>query len=132
MNTETVHQHQTNGTAACAASACRKTFVPRCDLCERPDAFVMLADMPGVDEKSVELRIDKNVLTITGQVQAQKREGLDSTWLEYSEGDYRKTFRLTDQVNSGSIEASVKDGVLRVILPKAEKQKPRRIEVKAA
>lgn len=107
----------------------RLAFVPRADVYETEDAIVVVADMPGVDENSVTITLEDNVLTINGLVEAEQPEGLSLVYAEYRVGDYVRAFTLSDQIERDKIEATVKDGVLRLHLPKVEEVKMRRIPI---
>ena len=109
----------------------RTVFIPRADIYEREDALVLVADMPGVNEKTVEINVERGVLTITGRVGAEEVKDHRLTYAEYETGDFERSFRLAEEVNTDKIEATVKDGVLRLVLPKAETAKPKKITVKA-
>lgn len=110
----------------------RRVYVPRVDIYETGDALVLLADMPGVGEKSVELTLEKDVLTIRGLVKPRNYPGYSAGFAEYREdGDYERVFSLSEEVSREKIEASVKNGVLKVILPKAEPAKARKIAITA-
>ncbi|MEN6620129.1 MAG: Hsp20/alpha crystallin family protein [Smithella sp.] len=109
-----------------------KTFVPRVDIYENKDAIFLIADMPGVDEKSVDIELEKNLLTITGCVYIDEVKDKSIVYSEYETGDYERTFTLSDEIDREKIKATVKDGVLRLELPKAEKAKPKKIEIQAA
>jgi len=109
-----------------------KVFIPRVDICETKDAIVLLADMPGVDEKSIDITLEKNVLTLSGKVEPDTHEGYRSAYVEYEAGDYERAFTLSDEIDRDRIEASVKNGVLKLTLPKAEPVKLRKINVKSA
>ena len=109
----------------------RITFTPRVDIREEANGLTLVADMPGVDEKSVQIDLNKGVLTISGHVEPRDLAGRRVIMSEYRIGDYQRAFTLSDEVDTAKIEASVKDGVLRVWLPKAEQAKERRIPVKA-
>ena len=109
----------------------RKIYITDVDIYESADdTTVLLADMPGVDEKSVDINLEKNVLTITGYVQPEISDGHKLVYAEYDTGDYQRAFTLSNEINRDKIEATLKDGVLRLILPKAEAAKPRKIGVK--
>jgi HSP20 family molecular chaperone IbpA len=110
----------------------RKVFIPRVDICETRDAIVLLADMPGVDEKSIDVTLEKSVLTLLGRVEPETHEGYRAAYVEYETGDYERAFTLSDEIDRDRIEASVKNGVLRLTLPKAEPVKLRKINVKSA
>jgi HSP20 family protein len=109
----------------------RQVFIPRADIYETEDAMIVLTDMPGVDEKSVDITIEKNVLTINAFVEPEQHENFRCTYAEYGVGDYERSFVLSNQVDREGIEASVKDGVLRLVLPKSKEAKTRKISVKA-
>lgn len=110
----------------------RRVYIPRVDIYETGDAVVLLADMPGVNEDDVDITLEKNVLTITGYVGARERDDYSLAYSEYSEGDYERTFALSDEVDRNSIEAVMKNGVLKLTLPKAEEMKARKIAVRSA
>jgi HSP20 family molecular chaperone IbpA len=114
-----------------AAAEHRKipTLVPATDIFEQPDALVLIADMPGVDERDVDIQIEKNVLSLTGTVQAQTYGEHRLKYHEFETGRFERKFTLSDEIDASKIEASVKDGVLRIRLPKAEAAKPRKITV---
>jgi len=109
-----------------------KTFVPRVDIYENKDALFLLADMPGVDEKTVDIELEKNVLTITGRVESGQVKDATMMYSEYEIGDYERVFTLSDEIDRDKIIANVKNGVLRLELPKAEKVKPKKITIQAA
>lgn len=108
-----------------------KTFVPRVDIYENKDALYMIADMPGVDEKTVDIELEKNLLTITGRVENGRIADATMMYSEYEIGDYERVFTLSDEIDRDKIVASVKNGVLRLELPKAEKVKPKKISISA-
>jgi HSP20 family protein len=108
------------------------TFGPDVDIVETPDAFVVRADLPGVDERHVEVRLEDGVLSIEGELAS----ALDSAWTplyqEYRLGGWHREFRLSEAIDSGRIRATMKDGVLEVHLPKSERHRPRQIQVQSA
>ena len=108
----------------------RPVFVPHVDIYETNDSIEIVADMPGVDENSVDILLEQDVLTITGFVEPVQVEGYSLAYAEYRVGDYQRRFTVSNQVDREGIEASVKDGVLRVHLPKAEPT-TKKIAVKA-
>jgi HSP20 family molecular chaperone IbpA len=109
-----------------------RTFVPRVDIYETENSVVLLADMPGVDESSVDITLEKNILTINGFAGPQAPDNFEPAYAEYQFGNYERTFALSDEVDREQIEATVKNGVLRLVMPKAEAAKTRKISVKAA
>jgi HSP20 family protein len=109
-----------------------KTFVPRVDIYETNDALFLIADMPGVDDKTVDVELEKNILTISGRVEDGKVKDYNLVFSEYEVGDYERTFTLSDEIDRDKIKATVKQGVLRLELPKAEKVKPKKIMINVA
>jgi HSP20 family molecular chaperone IbpA len=109
-----------------------KTFVPRVDIYENKDSLFLLADMPGVDEKTVDIELEKNILKITGRVENGRIQDAAMMYSEFEIGDYERVFTLSDEIDRDKVVASVKNGVLRLELPKTEKVKPKKIAIKAA
>lgn len=109
----------------------KKLYTPAVDIVEGKDSLFLIADMPGVDEKSVDITLEKNMLTIYGTVEPEIPENHRLVSSEYGIGDYQRTFTLSDEIDREKIEATVKNGVLRLTLPKAEAAKTRKIPVKA-
>ncbi|MDD4356543.1 MAG: Hsp20/alpha crystallin family protein [Smithellaceae bacterium] len=108
-----------------------KTFAPRVDIYENKESLFLLADMPGVDEKTVDIELEKNVLTIIGRVDNGRVNDATMMYSEYEIGDYERVFTLSDEIDRDKIVATVKNGVLRLELPKTEKVKPKKIVIKA-
>jgi HSP20 family protein len=109
----------------------RLAFVPRADIYETDEAITVVADMPGVDENSVDITLENNVLNIDGFVDPEQPEGHSLAYAEYQVGDYQRAFTLSDQIDRDGIEATVKDGVLRLYLPKITEAKKRKIAIRA-
>ncbi len=110
----------------------RKIYIPPVDIIENADAILLIADMPGVDEKNVDIILEKGVLTISGVIEPDEHAGYRITYAEYDIGDYQRSFSISDEIDNDKIRATVKDGVLRLTLPKAEPAKPKKIAVTAA
>jgi len=106
-------------------------FVPAVDIFESANELTLLADMPGVPIENVDIDLDNDQLTIKGTAAAVQEEGT-ILLREYSVGDYYRQFTLSNVIDRERIQASMKDGVLKVVLPKAEAAKPRKIEVKVS
>lgn len=123
---------KTQNTAAMERIRNVKTFVPRVDIYETREALFVIADMPGVDDKTVDVELEKNILTISGRVEDGKVKDHTLVFSEYEVGDYERTFTLSDEIDREKIKATVKQGVLRLELPKAEKVKPKKIAIQAA
>ncbi len=105
-------------------------FMPAVDILEKDDAVILIADLPGVDNEGVDIHLNGNNLTIRGHVE-EEESGHAHIYEEFQVGDFLRTFSLSKAIDGDRIEASMKNGVLRIVLPKAETVKPRRIEVKA-
>jgi HSP20 family molecular chaperone IbpA len=106
-------------------------FRPSVDILESPSDVVLVADVPGVDESHLDVTLDKNVLTIRGKVEAPAFEGYTPVRNEYGVGDFERVFTVSDDVNREGIEATVKDGVLQLKLPKTAQSARRKINVVA-
>ena len=109
----------------------QRVYIPRTGIYEVDDAILLVANLPGVDESSVDITLEKNLLTIKGYVEAYAPEGYSLAYAEYEIGDYERSFTLSDEIDREHIEAEVRDGVLRLRLPKAEPVMAKKIAVKA-
>lgn len=107
------------------------TFAPPVDIVETKDAYVLKADMPGVEAKDVQIDFDKGVLTIRAH-QAACGTGGECLFREFEPGAYERSFTVSEQVDAEKIAAQCAHGVLTLTLPKAEAVKPRTIKVTAA
>ena len=99
---------------------------------EIEDQIVIVTDVPGASEDSIEITLEKNVLTINAYIEPEDMAGYALAWSEYQVGDYQRSFKLSNEIDQTKIEAVVNDGVLRLYLPKAAEAKTRKISVKAA
>jgi len=106
-------------------------YTPDVDIMERGDSIVVVTDMPGVDEASVDVTLEKNVLTIYGKVEPEIPENHQLSHREYGVGDYQRSFTVSDEIDRDKIQATVKNGVLRLVLPKAKMAQTTKISVKA-
>jgi len=103
---------------------------PPVDIYETRDGLVVLADLPGVSKDALDVRVDNNVLTIRGR--ADHAGPKDGTYREYELVNFFRQFELSDKVDQQRITADLKQGVLTLMLPKAEEAKPRQIAVRVA
>ena len=106
-------------------------FVPPVDIYENENELTLLADMPGVPIENVSIDLNDDQLTLRGAVALDNGHGT-ALLREYAYGDYYRQFTLSNKIDRGKIEASMKDGVLKVVLPKSEVAKPRKISVKTS
>jgi len=104
-------------------------YVPYTDIYETPTALVVIMEMPGVEKKSIDVKLEKNELTVEGQVDFDKYAGFKPVYTEYNVGHFSRSFRLSSMVNKDRIEAKIEDGVLTLTLPKAEEATARKIKV---
>ena len=105
---------------------------PAVDIEEYTDRFVLRADVPGVDPSSVEVTLDKGVLTLSGsreQVVAAEGNAPEARRTERANGRFQRRFTLPDTVDADAVSASGKHGVLEVVIPKRPQVQPRRIAV---
>ncbi len=109
-----------------------RTYVPDVDIYETADSLWLWADMPGVDEHSLELNVADGVLSIQGRVALQDYDNLTPVYTEYNVGNYARRFTLSNEIDVEHIKARMTNGVLELELPKAERAKPRRITVAAS
>lgn len=107
-----------------------RVFIPRTDVYETGNHIFVLADVPGADENDINITLEKNVLTIDAHVILEQPKNAALTYSEYEVGDYQRSFTLSDEIDRSGIEATVKDGVLHLQLPKAGPAKTQRITVK--
>jgi HSP20 family protein len=107
------------------------TFEPRVDILENEAEYILTADMPGVDPKDIDVRLDQGTLMIHGKVAARQPEGTAYLIREYGVGDYRRTFDVGEGIDPERISAEYSDGVLVLHLPKVEAARPRKISVTA-
>lgn len=105
-------------------------FMPRADIYETKDALVVLADMPGVEESGVDISLDKNELSVRGTVKSTKFDEHRLTHEEYAVGDYARSFTVGNDIDRANISATLKNGVLKLVLPKAQQALARKIAVK--
>ena len=106
-----------------------RTYVPQVDIYETKEGLWLWADMPGVDEQSVNVHLDDGVLTIEGQVDVTEYGEMSPLYTEYNVGNYVRRFTLSNDVDSDRIVARMQNGVLALEIPKSERAKPRRITV---
>jgi HSP20 family protein len=110
-----------------------RLWVPAIDLFEKKDAYVVRAELPGVDRSNIEITFEKNILTVSGQKHALL-EGRDEEIRVFAaervSGGFSRSLRMPEHIDGDKIEAEYKDGLLTVTIPKAEVAQPRKIELK--
>ena len=107
-------------------------WVPRVDIKEEPSRFVILADIPGVDPKTIEVNMEKGILSIKGERGSEAKEESDKfTRVERTRGLFYRRFALPDSADAAGITANGKHGVLENVIPKKPETTPRRISIQA-
>lgn len=107
-------------------------FAPDFDVKETKDAFVFKADLPGVKESDLDVRLTQNRLTIAGKRESEKTDKGETYYTyERSSGSFSRTFTLPEGVDADKIKAELKNGVLTVELPKPPELQPKKVEVKS-
>jgi len=106
-----------------------RVFVPVTDIFETPEALTVVLEMPGVDRNSIEANVENDIVTIEGRIDFTKYEGMQPVYTEYNVGHYARSFQISNKIDQGKISAEMKDGVVTLVLPKAEQAKARRIKV---
>src|SRR5580704_14264616 len=115
-----------------ASSSPSVSWVPRVDIHEEKDRFVVLADVPGVDPKDIDITAENGVLTVRGERRSEKRETENGyERVERVSGTFLRRFTLPEGANTDSITAKQTNGVLEVTIPKQPQVQPRRISIDA-
>jgi HSP20 family protein len=107
-------------------------FQPAVDIFETKDELVVVADMPGVPPDGLDVHLEGDQLSIEGRVRPAEYEGLKPLYVEYGVGGYFRRFTLGEMIDRDAIKAQLRNGVLVLKLPKAERARARRITVEAA
>ncbi len=106
-----------------------RRYLPVTDIFETEQALTVVLEMPGVGKGGVEVRAENDVLTIEGRVDSERYQGLQPLYIEYNVGDYVRSFQIPNAIDQTRISAELNDGVMTLVLPKAEKAKPRKIKI---
>lgn len=118
--------------ARAAERAARAVLRPAGDIFEHENGITLMLDMPGVSKDRLDLQTDRNSLVVEGEVQIDMPQETESLYADVRCTRYRRSFSLSgEQLDTEAVEASLKDGVLRIDIPKRAEMKPRKIEVKA-
>ena len=106
-----------------------RIFIPTTDIYETGDSLTVVMEMPGVQKDNIDVAVEDDVLKVYGRLDFSNYEGLQPIYTEYNIGHYARSFRLSSKIDQSKITASVKDGVLHLVLPKAQQAKPRSISI---
>lgn len=104
---------------------------PAVDVFENDHSISLFADLPGVSEEGLNLEVDDRTLTIQGDIRIDMPVGIQSLHADVRSTRYQRAFTLSNELDTSKIEASLKDGVLAVTIPKREEVRPRKIEITA-
>jgi HSP20 family molecular chaperone IbpA len=131
---------ETCGTTTCVEAPEQETVhhvqpiqvTPRADVWEAEDSFVLTIEMPGVGDADADLTLERNVLTVRGVAKSQVTEGLKPALGDCRPRQFERSFRLSDAIDGQQLEASAKDGILTIRMPKAQHAVARKIAVRPA
>jgi len=132
MSATTETERPTQAAAARTGDGPEQVFVtPPANISATGNGYVLEVDMPGVDKEGLEVTVEGNELTIIGRRKSDLPEG-EACYCESAQADYRRVFELGPDVDTSKISAEMRQGVLKLRVPKSQKAKPQHIEVKAA
>jgi HSP20 family protein len=133
LNDRINHIFDAHGASAGPDSAATADWVPPADIAEFKDRFVLRFDVPGVNTEAIDITLEQGVLTVSGTRQRDIPNGeAERTRIERSAGRFHRRFTLPDTADTANVQATGRNGVLEVIIPKQAKAQPRRITVAAA
>jgi len=104
-------------------------YQPNTDIFEDEISLTVVMEMPGVQRGNLEIKIEKNVLDVEGKIDFSAYKDLEPVYTEYNVGHYRRSFSLSSKIDQEKISADLNDGLLTLVLPKAEEAKPRTIKI---
>jgi len=104
-------------------------YVPATDIHETADALLVVMEVPGVDRKDIDIKVEDDTLTVEARIDYAKYEGMEPLYTEYNVGHFARRFALSHMIDQQQIGATLTDGVLTLTLKKVEQAKPRRIAI---
>jgi len=107
-------------------------FTPQVDIFETDKELVLVADLPGVKAEDLNIDLRDDTLSLSGDVKPFEGRDESDILIEYETGKYYRQFSLSEIIDQGKIDAQLKDGILRLTLPKVEKAAPRKITIQTA
>lgn len=105
-------------------------FIPQTDIVENKESLIVIMDVPGVKKEDLRVKLENNVLEIEGRINYSPYEKLNPVYTEFSIGNYARKFTVSHALDTGNIDAVLKNGVLSLTMLKAPEAKPREIQVK--
>jgi len=106
-----------------------KYYVPLTDIVETEKSLVVTMDIPGVKKENIHVKLEDNVLEVDGQIDYSTYNDLNPVYTEYNVGHFTRKFSVSNEIDTGNIDANLSDGVLTLTLPKAPEAQPRQINV---
>ncbi len=106
-------------------------FRPDIDIIENRDGYVVYADLPGADDKSVEVKLDRGTLSLDARLATVPDRSWTPLHMEYRYGSYHREFRISEEIDSAGVAAKMNNGVLELVLPRSAERRPRAIQVQA-
>ncbi|KHE94099.1 MAG: Hsp20/alpha crystallin family protein [Candidatus Scalindua rubra] len=106
-----------------------KYYVPLTDIVETEKSLVVTMDIPGVKKENIHVKLEDNVLEVDGQIDYSTYNDLNPVYTEYNVGHFTRKFSVSNEIDTGNIDANLSDGVLTLTLPKAPEAQPRQIKV---
>jgi HSP20 family protein len=104
-------------------------YMPNTDIRETEDALLVVMEVPGVDRKDVNIKVEEDTLSIEARIDTSKYEGMEPLYTEYNVGHFARQFALSHMIDQQQIGAALNDGVLTLTLKKVQQAQPRRIEI---
>ena len=105
---------------------------PLTDIHESKEGATLYIDLPGVSKEHLEIDVDQNVLTVKGTINLDTKDNLEATFMDVSAQRYERRFTVGEELDCSRIEANLKQGELKLVIPRHEKHKPKTIKVKVA
>lgn len=105
-------------------------YVPSTDIYETDDALQVVMEVPGVDRKNIDVKLENDELHVEARIDSANYDGLDPLYTEYNVGHFARSFSLSQHIDQNNIAANLSDGVLTLTLKKVQQAQPRRIEIR--
>ena len=105
-------------------------YVPSTDIFETDDALRVVMEVPGVDRKNIDIKVEEDILKVEARIDPTKYEGMEPLYTEYNVGHFARSFALSHKIDQQQIAATLADGILTLTLKKAQQTKPLRVEIK--
>ena len=109
----------------------KEAWVPAFDVIENEKEYIVTAEVPGIDPKDIDITVSNGILTIRGEKKREEEnKGENYYYMERQYGTFQRSFRLPDEIKADEVDATYKNGVLKLILPKAHTSNVKKIEIK--